>query len=82
MRFFNLLIGCHHKKLSFPNTLCEIGSLTGRVSPTSTYVVCPDCGRGLPYDWNAMKVIRHSSAPSNPPTIEPVPGVAKLAVPL
>ena len=24
---------------------------------TGTYVVCLDCGKEFPYDWNAMKVL-------------------------
>ncbi|MFI5089207.1 MAG: hypothetical protein ACHP7P_04020 [Terriglobales bacterium] len=35
-------------------------------SVTGTYVVCLDCGKELPYDWNSMKIV---SAPQEAPGI-------------
>jgi hypothetical protein len=41
----NLLCGCSHAKTTFPITL-----------QASTYVVCLECGRHMPYDWSRMRV--------------------------
>jgi hypothetical protein len=43
----NLLCGCSHGKTTFPITL-----------QASTYVVCLECGRHLPYDWSRMCIGR------------------------
>ncbi len=51
-RFFDLLFGCSHKRLSRP------------VSPPSkpggpkgeTYVVCLDCGKHFAYDMKTMQI--------------------------
>ncbi len=50
----DLLFGCAHKNYSFPITL-----RAGRngAAASRTYVVCLDCGREFPYDWNEMKVV-------------------------
>jgi hypothetical protein len=57
------LFGCWHKNYSFPITgkkgsapHCEAERLTG------TYVVCLDCGREFPYDWEKMKVVSAGSS--------------------
>jgi hypothetical protein len=41
----NLFCGCSHGKTTFPITL-----------QASTYIVCLECGRHLPYDWSRMRV--------------------------
>lgn len=50
------LFGCSHKKYSFPRS-----NRSARRSPaaalTGTYVVCLDCGKEFPYDWQQMKVV-------------------------
>lgn len=56
MDFLNTLFGCTHKQLSFPITLRNKSAR----GPKTTYVVCLDCGAELPYDWNQMKVVRHT----------------------
>jgi hypothetical protein len=43
----NLLCGCSHAKTTFPITL-----------QASTYMVCLECGRHLPYDWSKMRSSR------------------------
>ncbi len=55
------VFGCWHNRYSFPITVrsrfrSQAANLTG------TYVVCLDCGKELPYDWEEMKVIRSSAA--------------------
>ena len=57
-----MVFGCWHKNYSFPIT-----SKTGRrqsraASVTGTYVVCLDCGKEFPYDWQQMKVVAENSA--------------------
>jgi hypothetical protein len=56
-KLVDLLFGCRHARYSFPVTIRgrsrrpQAGSLTG------TYVVCLECGKEFPYDWQEMKVI-------------------------
>jgi hypothetical protein len=40
-------------------------------SVTGTYVVCLDCGKELPYDWDSMKVVSMPQEPSGS-MVEPV----------
>ena len=49
------LFGCSHFDYSFPITIKSDRALYID-RPKGTYVVCLDCGRELPYDWNAMRV--------------------------
>jgi len=51
LRFVDALFGCAHRHCTFPITAKK----PGRVS--TTYVVCLDCGREFPYDWQQMKVV-------------------------
>jgi len=41
----NLFCGCSHGKTTFPITL-----------QASTYMVCLECGRQIPYDWSRMRI--------------------------
>ena len=67
MSLFDLVFGCSHQRCSFPITVK--GKL--RRSPaaliTGTYVLCLDCGREFPYDWNEMKMV--PSKPQNSPAL-------------
>jgi hypothetical protein len=45
------LFGCTHQHCTFPRTAKTPG--TG----STTYVVCLDCGKEFPYDWQQMKVV-------------------------
>jgi hypothetical protein len=80
---FDMLFGCWHKNYSFPITAkkgsashCEAARVTG------TYVVCLDCGKEFPYDWNQMRML-----PSEPDIAEgdplaedaPTTGFVKVA---
>jgi hypothetical protein len=57
---FNTFFGCLHRNYSFPFTVRAGKRRTGAALLTGTYVVCLSCGRELPYDWNAMRVVtRH-----------------------
>jgi hypothetical protein len=48
--------GCWHSHLSFPITV-KRGRRSAAALVTGTYVVCLDCGKEFPYDWQEMKVI-------------------------
>lgn len=53
----DMLFGCWHKNLTFPLTSKRGQRRSNAASATGTYVVCLDCGREFPYDWDEMKVI-------------------------
>ncbi len=60
-KLYDAVFGCWHHHYSFPITV-KAGSRGARASSiTGTYVVCLDCGRELPYDWEDMKVIGTAS---------------------
>jgi hypothetical protein len=52
------LFGCAHRHYTFPITAKKPGTLTpeGKHS-TTTYIVCLDCGKEFPYDWQQMKLV-------------------------
>ena len=81
--FFDTLFGCRHKHYGFPISEKKGSSNRSRAAcVTGTYVVCLDCGREFPYDWNQMKIVPFGSeAPAMPPlTAEPVvTGFGKIA---
>ena len=55
-RIMDAMFGCWHSQYSFPITIRN-GRRSRAASRTGTYVVCLDCGKELPYDWQAMKVV-------------------------
>ena len=55
-KLMDAMFGCWHSHYSFPITVRN-GKRNQAASVTGTYVVCLDCGRELPYDWRAMKVL-------------------------
>ena len=48
--------GCWHGHYSFPITV-KRGRRSAAALVTGTYVVCLDCGKELPYDWQQMKIV-------------------------
>ncbi len=56
-KLINAFFGCRHARYSFPVTIRgakrrpQAGALTG------TYVVCLECGKEFPYDWQEMRII-------------------------
>jgi len=57
-KFFDAVFGCGHGNYSFPmSTRSGSRRRNSAASLTGTYVVCLDCGKELPYDWQDMKVI-------------------------
>jgi hypothetical protein len=74
MSLFDMVFGCSHKHCSFPITVRGKLRRSEAASFTGTYVVCLDCGREFPYDWQEMKLIRskpESETAGEPLTILP-----------
>jgi hypothetical protein len=68
-KLVDAFFGCWHTRYSFPITIRPNSRSTTGSRPstaaalTGMYVVCLDCGKELPYDWQQMKVIgTHSQA--------------------
>jgi hypothetical protein len=80
---FDILFGCWHSRYSFPITERKKGTKprTPAASVTGTYVVCLDCGKEFPYDWNQMKVLSRvpERAKTAPLTAETATGFSKAA---
>jgi hypothetical protein len=55
--FLDMLFGCWHKSLSFPISSRRSAHRSAAASLTGTYVVCLDCGREFPYDWQEMRIL-------------------------
>jgi hypothetical protein len=53
-RFVDALFGCAHRQRTFPRTAKNPGA------ESTTYVVCLECGKEFPYDWQAMKVVERT----------------------
>ena len=56
-RMMDALFGCWHARYSFPITVRRGTRRSKAASVTGTYVVCLDCGKEMPYDWQHMKVL-------------------------
>jgi hypothetical protein len=60
-KLVDAVFGCWHNRYSFPITMRshsrKISRPSKAASLTGMYVVCLDCGKELPYDWQEMKVI-------------------------
>lgn len=75
MGLYDLLFGCSHKRCSFPMTVRgKLRRSTAAAFATGTYVVCLDCGKEFPYDWNEMRMVAptpQASGAHQPITILP-----------
>jgi len=60
-KLFDTIFGCGHNHSSFPITV-RSRSRSPAANLTGTYVVCLDCGKEMPYDWEEMKVISSPAA--------------------
>jgi hypothetical protein len=60
----DLLFGCWHTNYSFPITAKPGERRSAAAQPTGTYVVCLECGKEFPYDWQQMKVVGYGYQPS------------------
>jgi hypothetical protein len=63
-KLWDALFGCWHTHYSFPLTVRPAVRRNRAAGTTGTYVVCLDCGKELPYDWQEMRVIPDGSAGS------------------
>lgn len=71
---FDMLFGCWHRNYSFPITAKKTNDTNSHVAHiTGTYVVCLDCGKEFPYDWDRMKVLTAEGERTQP---APVPAGA------
>ncbi len=65
-KVIDALFGCWHLQYSFPITLKPGSRRNQAAMLTGTYVVCLECGKEFPYDWQEMKVVsgtrNHASA--------------------
>src|SRR5215472_13728888 len=55
--FLDILFGCYHRNYSFPITKKRGQRVSPAAALTGTYVVCLDCGKEFPYDWDEMRVL-------------------------
>jgi len=65
-KLFDAFFGCWHSHCSFPISVRPGSRRNAAASLTGTYVVCLDCGKEFPYDWQEMKVIPSSTENRNP----------------
>ncbi len=56
-KLVDAMFGCRHARYSFPVTVRRASRRPQAAALTGTYVVCLDCGKEFPYDWQEMKVI-------------------------
>jgi hypothetical protein len=63
-KLFDALFGCWHTHYSFPLTVRPGTRRSRAASVTGTYVVCLNCGKELPYDWQEMRIVTGSEARS------------------
>ena len=57
-KLYDGLFGCWHSHYSFPLSVRPANRRrNSAASLTGTYVVCLDCGKEMPYDWQEMRVI-------------------------
>jgi len=60
-KLFDAVFGCGHQHYGFPITVRSGQRRNQAAFLTGMYVVCLDCGREMPYDWNEMRVINSPS---------------------
>ena len=56
-KLVDVVFGCRHARYSFPVTIRKATRRSQAAALTGTYVVCLECGKEFPYDWQEMKVI-------------------------
>ena len=60
-KLLDAVFGCKHGRYSFPISVRYGSHRNEAASLTGTYIVCLNCGREFPYDWEEMKVIKTPS---------------------
>jgi hypothetical protein len=78
---FDMLFGCWHKNYTFPITTRKNGNVPAQTGAKATYVVCLDCGKEFPYDWNKMKVMSNGEerVPATALPVQHITGFGKAA---
>ncbi len=72
---------CRHQRCTFPITVRPGPVVSDRFRPTGTYVVCLDCAREFPYDWDHMRVVWEAqSTETQLPEVQPEPRYGYLAL--
>lgn len=56
-KLVDALFGCSHKRCTFPITANPRHPRSDGATTAATYIVCLDCGKEFPYDWQKMKVV-------------------------
>jgi hypothetical protein len=57
-KLYDTIFGCWHGHYSFPITVRPgAGKRCAAAARTGTYVVCLDCGKEFPYDWEQMRMV-------------------------
>ena len=56
-KLFDTFFGCWHSHYSFPITVRRGVRRNSAAALTGTYVVCLDCAKELPYDWQEMRIV-------------------------
>jgi len=58
LSFIASLFGCAHNRCTFPITATKSAYfLPEGTCRTATYIVCLQCGKEFPYDWEHMRVV-------------------------
>lgn len=71
MKILDIMFGCWHKRISFPQSSKPGQRRSTASCQTGTYVVCLDCGKEFAYDWQTMKIVPSVAGKSRPgPAIE------------
>lgn len=63
-KLFDALFGCWHTHYSFPLTVRPGSRRSRAAAVTGTYVVCLNCGKELPYDWQEMRIVTNAGSAS------------------
>ncbi len=64
-KLYDVFFGCRHSHYCFPISVRPGSRRNAAASLTGTYVVCLDCGKEFPYDWQEMKLISSASERHN-----------------
>jgi len=51
-----VLLGCSHRRTTFPQTRRGRGIQNSNAAHAGTYVACLDCGKEFAYDWGEMRI--------------------------
>jgi translation initiation factor 2 beta subunit (eIF-2beta)/eIF-5 len=62
-KLINALFGCPHSHCTLPITVPRSRKPDAKdvAERRNTYIVCLDCGKEFPYDWEQMKVVPSTS---------------------